>query len=115
MNDQEARNAWDATIQAERDHQREKGYTPDHDDEHGLDHLLRWAQDYIRCTKRVEAAALIEAAREKLIRDRAKAEDAALIAESKLSELTAHSPEWWAVHDVAQNIRAASDSARADS
>lgn len=34
-------------------------------------------------------------------------DQAAFIAEEKLSDLIAHSPEWWAVHDVAQNIRQA--------
>lgn len=57
---------WRLTIEAERNRQIEKGYDQAHDEEHGVDHLLTWAQEYARVTKPVEAAALIEAAREQL-------------------------------------------------
>jgi hypothetical protein len=33
----------------ERVHQVEAGFTPDHDDEHGLRHLIKWAKWYADC------------------------------------------------------------------
>lgn len=59
-------NEWDAAVQGERSHQREIGYDTAHDAEHGVDHLLMWAQDYARRGKPVKSAAMIEAARELL-------------------------------------------------
>lgn len=58
-----------AAVTAERLRQIAKGYDQAHDDEHGTDHLLVWAQDYTRRGELLKAAALIEAAREKLARD----------------------------------------------
>lgn len=54
-------------IYRERQYQAEIGYDIKHDDEHGVDHLLQWAQEYVRQGKLVQAAALIEAAREVVI------------------------------------------------
>lgn len=59
---------WRQAIQAERSRQIEKGYDDVHDNEHGIDHLLTWAQEYARTSEPVESAALIEAAREQLRR-----------------------------------------------
>lgn len=58
---------WSEDIQAERARQREGEYTPEHDREHGVDHLLRWSQDYARRGKARASAALVEAAREQLL------------------------------------------------
>jgi hypothetical protein len=58
---------WNRYIQEERKHQREGKYPTEHDREHGVDHLLRWAQDYSRRGLAVESSALIEAAREQLL------------------------------------------------
>jgi len=63
-------NEWWVAIQAERDNQRAKGYDAAHDDEHGADHLLMWAQDYAGRGERVKSAALVDAARELLMRSR---------------------------------------------
>lgn len=60
-------NEWFAAINVERERQREKGFTSEHDREHGVDHLLMWAQEYARRGKPVKSAALIEAARELLL------------------------------------------------
>lgn len=57
---------WRQSIAKERARQIEKGYDAAHDREHGIDHLLTWAQEYVRVSRHVEAAALIEAARELL-------------------------------------------------
>lgn len=57
---------WAGQIAAERERQVEKGYDRAHDEQHGIDHVLRWAQEYGRLGKAVEAAALVEAAREML-------------------------------------------------
>lgn len=55
-------------IAAERLRQTERGYDHAHDREHGVDHLLVWAQDYARQGEPLKSAALIEAARELLAR-----------------------------------------------
>jgi hypothetical protein len=60
-------NEWQTAITHERTRQREKGYTPEHDTQHGIDHLLMWAQEYARRGEPVKSAALIEAARELLL------------------------------------------------
>lgn len=52
----------------ERTRQIEMGYDAKHDDEHGLDHLLSWAQDYARRGEQVKSWALVEAARELIAR-----------------------------------------------
>jgi chromosome segregation ATPase len=62
--EQAAAAAWDASIVAERECQTAKGYTAEHDDEHGVDHLLAWAENYARREEPVKSAALIRAARE---------------------------------------------------
>lgn len=62
----EDRNAWDAAVQVKRAEQRAKGYTLEHDREHGVEHLLLWAQDYASRGRHLDAAALVEAAREVL-------------------------------------------------
>lgn len=61
---------WDEAIRVERARQVANGYTAEHDDERGLDHLLMWAQEYARRGEPVKSAAMIEAAREKVARDR---------------------------------------------
>lgn len=58
------REAWRDSIVDERCQQPSKGYTADHDREHGLDHLLEWAQEYARIGESLKSAALIEAARD---------------------------------------------------
>lgn len=65
-NSPQDRNAWDAAVQAKRAEQRAKGYTAEHDREHGVEHLLLWAQDYASRGRHLDAAALVEAAREVL-------------------------------------------------
>lgn len=59
---------WDAAIAAERKRQIEKGYSAEHDDEEGIDHLLSWAQRYAWRGQPIKAAALLEAASEVLFR-----------------------------------------------
>lgn len=63
----EDRDAWYAAVQAKRAEQRAKGYTAEHDREHGVEHLLAWAQDYASRGRHLDAAALVEAAREVLL------------------------------------------------
>jgi hypothetical protein len=58
----------DKEILRERSRQIEKGYDAAHDDEHGLDHLLFWAQRYGMEGKHLESLALVQAAREYLPR-----------------------------------------------
>lgn len=72
-----ARTKWEATvptveqfkeqIEAEAAKAVEKGYTPEHDREHGADHLLNWAVEYARLGKPAASANLIQAARRVLI------------------------------------------------
>lgn len=57
-----------ALVIEERKRQIAKGYDAAHDDEHGIDHLLSWAQDYARRGEPVKSAALIHAAREAIDR-----------------------------------------------
>lgn len=54
-------------ILGERQRQIAKGYTAAHDQAHGLEHLLVWAEDYLMRGKVLEGAAMVEAARELLI------------------------------------------------
>lgn len=58
---------WEEMTQAERARQAEHGYDAAHDRVHGIDHLLRWSQDYGRRGKAIQANALVEAAREQLL------------------------------------------------
>jgi hypothetical protein len=59
---------WEELTQIERRRQvEEEGYDAAHDREHGIEHLLRWSQDYGRRGKQVQANALVEAAREQLL------------------------------------------------
>lgn len=51
-----------------RHHQVEKGYTPEHDDAHGLRHLLNWAIDYARRGRTDDSSAMMLAALESLDR-----------------------------------------------
>lgn len=60
----ETRKDWIERLQAERKRQVEKGYTTDHDQKHGIKHLLDWALEYIRIGKKVEAGAVVLAALE---------------------------------------------------
>lgn len=53
---------WNQKVLAERQRQIDKGYTPEHDKEHGLKHLLTWAYDYLGQGKHVEVGALLLAA-----------------------------------------------------
>lgn len=55
-------------IEQERKRQVEKGYDAKHDDEHGLEHLLFWAQECARRGEKVKSWALVEAARELIAR-----------------------------------------------
>lgn len=58
-------------ITDERARQIAAGYDILHDLAHGVDHLLTWAQDYVRRGLSVQVAALVEAARE-MLREGAK-------------------------------------------
>jgi hypothetical protein len=49
-------------VAAERARQIEKGYTLDHDKEHGIHHLLALSAEYSRRNEPVKAAAMISAA-----------------------------------------------------
>ena len=64
------RNEFNAQVLAERQRQFAKGYDRAHDDKYGVDHLLMWAQEYARVGAAVKSAALLEAARECLLRKR---------------------------------------------
>jgi len=59
---------WATAVRTERESQRAKGFDEAHDDEHGIDHLLMWAQDYARRGETVKSGALIQAARDLLVR-----------------------------------------------
>lgn len=48
-------------IDKERERQIAKGYTAEHDREHGSQHVLNWAIDYARRGEAVESAALMRA------------------------------------------------------
>jgi hypothetical protein len=53
---------WDIDVAHERHRQIEKGYTPEHDDEHGVQHILQEAYDRLRDGKTAQAGALLLAA-----------------------------------------------------
>jgi len=53
---------WNARIESERNKAFMKGYTPQHDDEHGAQHLLAWAIDYARRGKAEASSGLIRSA-----------------------------------------------------
>ena len=55
---------WREDVIAERRRQVELGYDNDHDEKHGVIHLLMWAQRYLSVGETIKAAALIQAARE---------------------------------------------------
>lgn len=55
---------WEQEVSAERQRQVAKGYDADHDREHGVVHVLTWAEDYLRRGREIEAGAMIRAARE---------------------------------------------------
>jgi len=61
-------NTFNEQVRAERVRQVERGFDQARDDKHGVDHLLRWAQEYSRRGERVKSDALIEAARECFMR-----------------------------------------------
>lgn len=50
---------WAARAHAAREKAIAKGYTPDHDAEHGIRHLLNWAIDYARRGRPEDSAGLI--------------------------------------------------------
>lgn len=50
-------------VAAELDRQRRAGYSPEHDDEHGIDHLLELAFQYVAQGSTVKGGAMIIAAR----------------------------------------------------
>lgn len=50
-------------VSAELDRQRRAGYSPEHDDEHGIDHLLELAFQYVAQGSTVKGGAMIIAAR----------------------------------------------------
>lgn len=56
-------------VAAELDRQRRLGYSPEHDDEHGLDHLLELAFQYVAQGSTVKGAAMIITARAYLQRN----------------------------------------------
>jgi hypothetical protein len=60
--------SFEALVARERQRQIAKGYTWEHDDAHGPDHLLHWALHYLKHGETVKGAALVEAAREALSR-----------------------------------------------
>ena len=62
-------NTFNEQVRAERVRQVERGFDQAHDDKHGVDHLLRWAQEYSRRGERVKSDALVEAARECFMRN----------------------------------------------
>ena len=53
---------WRELVAAERLRQLGLGYTPEHDDEHGVVHLLQLIIEYLRRAQTVEAAAMADAA-----------------------------------------------------
>jgi hypothetical protein len=53
---------WNARIEAERNKAFMQGCTPQHDDEHGVQHLLAWAIDYARRGKAEASSGLIRSA-----------------------------------------------------
>lgn len=53
-------------VRAERERQIALGWTPEHDRQHGVDHLLRLANHYLVAGRTVATGALILAARELL-------------------------------------------------
>lgn len=52
------------TLTSVRLRQIAKGYTPEHDDEHGIRHILNWAIDYARRGRSEDSAGMIVAALE---------------------------------------------------
>lgn len=50
---------WGTAVAIERSRHPEKGYTVEHDREHGLKHLANWAIDYARRGKTVESSAMV--------------------------------------------------------
>ena len=56
--------AWKDTLASVRLRQIAKGYTPDHDREHGIRHVLNWAIDYARRGRSEDSAGMIVAALE---------------------------------------------------
>lgn len=59
-----AATAWKERIAEERQRQIAKGYTPAHDDEHGIPHLVEWAQYFAWKGEALKAEAMHEAIRE---------------------------------------------------
>lgn len=55
---------FDQSVEAERARHAMKGYTPEHDAEHGIDHLIAWAYEYTWRGDRVKAAAMLVALRD---------------------------------------------------
>lgn len=55
--------AFHRAVEAEIGRATRKGYTPEHDDEHGIDHLLRVAYEYLAQGSTVRAGFMIIAAR----------------------------------------------------
>lgn len=56
-------------VSAELDRQHRKGYTSEHDDQHGIDHLLNLAKDYISNGQTVKGYAMIVATQSYLQRN----------------------------------------------
>ena len=57
-------------VAVEMDRAKRKGYSPEHDDEHGLDHLLELAFKYLEEGKTVKAGVMIICARSYLQRNK---------------------------------------------
>lgn len=55
--------AFHRAVAAELDRQKRIGYSPEHDDEHGIDHLLELAFQYVAAGSTVKGGAMIIAAR----------------------------------------------------
>lgn len=55
--------AFHRAVASELDRQKRDGYSPEHDDEHGIDHLLEMAFKYVAAGSTVKGGAMIIAAR----------------------------------------------------
>ena len=51
--------AFHRAVEAEMGRATRKGYSPEHDDEHGIDHLLRLAYDYVAPDMKIHNYSLI--------------------------------------------------------
>lgn len=63
---------WVMALSEERKRQREMGFTAEHDDEKGADHLIFWALQYLQRGEEVKAGAILIALSEHLRREEDK-------------------------------------------